>query len=324
MIDVDSIGRTKDGALMVADLLEKRGLHHEVAHRPPLWILKVPAELKIALNNVHVPTLAWSREVPDGLACTDIDANAAYMSAASSGTFAHGQLEHTGPWPDDEFIHPGLYLVDVHPWQFEAPGSPLGAAHITRPQVWVTHHTYRLLRDLTFGTGWAPGGHWPDATAYDSWTCRNPMRLTKWTNAIRDIRGHMIDMGDDEGYASLKLGYSQAVQMWATPPDPKGTEPKARKKHTRAYRPDWYAALRSQHAFNLWRRAYIATLAGHPPLALGGRGHAVDGMAFRTSDLTAALAMPKSPIQLDPSGRQFGTFRQTRRYFSGQDEVDGQ
>ena len=323
--------RTPKGALMVSDWLEKGGLAPIVRHRPPLWVPSMPATLREITARVHVPTMNWCGPQPRvGTPMTDVDTSAAYLSATASATFAHGPLEQTHPIGPEDFIRPGYYLVDVHPWQLSAPGSPLGSQALEGvAQVWVTHATYRLLRDLTYGTAQYPGGHWPDATVYDNWTCETHFRFTNprgtgWTDVMRDLRAQYLDEGDTDGYEALKLGYSQAQQMWLTLPDPKGTPVADREKHNRAYRPDWSHTVRSQTAASLWRRAYLAHLtgSGHAPVAVGGAGHATDGMAFITSDLTALLAHPKTPIRLDPSGKRLGTLRMTRRYFAGQDEAD--
>lgn len=319
--------RTKDGVYMVADLLEKQGLAPIVNFLPPLWRPPVPPALRSVMRDAVVPELNWraSRDIPEGTAMCGIDANAGYLTAASSATFAHGALEYTATFDClIEYIRPGYYLVDAHPWALDAPGSPLGSARITRPRVWVTHHTYGLLRDLCHGASWTPGGHWPDATVYGCWTswddCKFGGKEGSWTSVIRDIRADIIDRGDGDAYEALKLGYSQAIQMWLTEPDPKGTPPEKQKKKNIAYRPDWNHTVRSQHAANMFRRAYGAMWSGHPPVQVGGTGHAKDGMLFTTSDLGAVLALPKAPIRLDETGKSLGTFKRVSRYYHGIDE----
>jgi len=325
--------RTPDGrTLMVSDWLEKGALAPIVRHRPPLWVPPTPATLREIMDRVHVPTMNWAGgwQPPVGTPMTDVDTNAAYLSAAASATFAHGPLEHTHPIGPEDFILPGYYLIDVHPWQLSAPGSPLGSQALEGvDRVWVTHATYRLIRDLTYGTNQYPGGHWPDATVHDNWVSQTHFRFynsrnTGWTDVMRDLRTQYIEEGDRDGYEALKLGYSQAQQMWMTPPDPKGTPKNKCQKRNKAYRPDWSHTVRSQTAMNLWRRAYLAHLtgSGHAPVAVGGAGHAVDGMAFVTRDLTALLAHPNTPLRLDATRKRLGTLRMTRRYFAGQDEAD--
>lgn len=328
-MNIPRLKRTKDGAFMLADLMEKHGLCKRIGHQEPYWTPQIPAKLMDVMRQVHVPVVGWAgtdgREVLEGTPVTPIDFNGAYVAAASSAEFAHSLLEPTGPHnPETMPILPGYYLVDAHPWQLDAPGSPLGGGRIPAGPVWVTHVTYKLLRDLTFGCSWAAAGHWPDIKAYDSWTSPTAWRMNDWTNAIRDARAEILRTGDEEAYRALKLGYSQAVQMWITPPDPRGTAAAERKKHNKAYRPDWYHTLHAQHHFNMWYRAYRATMAGCPPLRMGGRGMAVDGMLFTTDDLGALLVMEKSPIRLDETKATLGTFKRGKPYYYGIElEEDG-
>lgn len=321
---IHSVKKTPKGAYMLCDLFEKKGLAPVIRWQPPFWMPSIGNQLAEVMELAHVPVLDWSRPMPaDGTPMTSIDANAAYVAAASSAIFAHGALENWGPFElgQTETVPPGYYLIDVYPWTLGAPGSPLGAQE-TGHRAWVTHVTYSLLRDLTYGTYWTAPGHWPDVTFYDSYVCETKMRMTDWTDVIRDMRAQAIDLGDREAYEALKLGYAQAVQMWQTPPDPKGTAPADRTKFNAAYRPDWAHTIRAQHAANQWRRAYQASLGGRPPVIVGGTGHLIDGMAFTTSDLTAVLAMQKAPIRLDATTKSLGTFKVARRWYAGQDEVD--
>lgn len=314
---------TSKGAIRLADLFEKKGYAPVVNYQKPLFAPKITPPLRSAISNCLVPTLNWHREIPVGTPMTDLDANAAYVAAASSADFAHGWLTHWGYRDEFADIMPGYYLVDWHHWgRDRAPGSPLGAAHIDAERVWVTAPTYRLLRDLTRGCSWTEGGAWPDDTVYDSWTATVKCRFTDWTTAIRDIRTYAIETSDATLYKGVKLGYSQAVQMWSTPHDPKGTPKDKCEKLNIYYRPDWHQTLRAQHAMNLWRRAFIASEAGHPPVFLGGRDHLTDGLAFTTSDLTAALARTKPPFRIDPTRTSLGTFRvpQGGRYIAGDNE----
>lgn len=312
-------GKTPDGAFKVLDLLEKGGLEPIVGRKGPYWAPRPSAPLASVIHNAMVPTLSWSREVAPGTSMTDLDANAAYVSAASSATFAHGELTRATVKEDDKVL-PGYYLIDAYTWGHGATGSPLGAADLSdSPYVWVSAPTYKLIRDLTQGASWTPPGMWPDDTVYDAWVGESTCRLTLWVDVLRDLRAAFIDTGDGDAYEALKFGYSQAIQMLGVKPDPKGTPAADRQKKNFAYRPDWAHTIRAQHAANMWRRGFQATLAGHPPVALGGAGHMTDGLAFTTLDLTAVLALPKSPIKLDPTRRELGKFHQTRRYLAGED-----
>lgn len=320
------IKRTKDGVFMVADLLEKGGYAPKKHHQEPFWNpTDIPAPLRSIHKACRIPALGWNRwseeEIPEGTALRNIDANAAYLSAASSADFAHCALERLGAMSSESAIRPGYYLVDAHPWQLGCPGSPLGMQHLRESRVWVAQPTYLLLRDLTYGANWgAPGGHWPDCTIYDSWTA-DQCRFTDWTNVIRDVRKTFIEYGERPAYEALKTGYSEAVQMWYTPHDPKGTPPAERKKKNKAYRPDWYRTVHAQHAAKMWRCAYLASLANRPPVAVGGTGIAKDGMTFVEDDLRAVLALPKAPIRLDETGAQLGTFSRGDRWYAGIEDV---
>lgn len=328
----DGLKLTPGGAFMLADFLEKGDFRPTIKYDIPKWKLELSPGLSAVGRTARVPAINWTSpelaEVPEGTAMVDIDANGAYLSAGSSASFAFDQLENTGPHdPERDYIDPGYYLVDSHAWMYGAPGHPLGADPGIGKRVWITHPTYFLLRELTYGGTWAPGGHWPALQAYDSWTSKTSCRLTEWTSLIRDLRKLFLEEDDRDGYEALKLGYSQAIQMWMVPPDPKGTPRDQLKKKNQWFRPDWYHTLRAQHAFNMWRRAYIAHLKGHGPLQVGGAGHMTDGMLFREDDLKAILAEPKGPIRMDDTGTALGTFKrdpERSHYYWGMDEVDGQ
>lgn len=310
------------GTIRIADILEKNPAYAPTRHyQPPLWDLTqakggIPAPLRGIIQIAHTPRINWGpkdieQDVPEGTALCEIDANGAYVSAATSTTFGHCALENTGPIDlTTGAIPPGYYLIDAHHWQAGAPGSPLGAARprlTAEGRIWVSHPLYGTLRDLTHGAKWgAVPGHWPGCTIYDSWTT-DPCKLGDWARAVRDIRTAAIVAGDTVRQGQIKVAYSQAVQMWATPPDKKGTPLAQRKKHNKAYRPDWYHALLSQHAMNMWRRAYQAVILGHPPLRVWD----TDRIAITEHDLLALLGRSEqpAPIRLDQTGAGLGTFK---------------
>ena len=315
-----------------ASLLEKSADHIPTRHKmPPLWDLTkmdggLPLQLRNVIATAHVPTMNWGpkdpeAEVPEGTLLVELDSNGAFVAAASSARFAHCALEHTGALDltDAKTIPPGWMLVDVHQWQLGAPGSPLGANRPRGNQVWVPHTVYSTLRDLTIGAPWgAPGGHWPDCTVYDSWTA-DPVQFLKWYEVVRDTRAAAKVAGDAAASERIKVAYSQAVQMWNTLPDKKGTPPEQRKKKNRAYRPDWYQALRGQHAHNMWRRAYQATILGHPPLRVWD----TDRILFREHDMLALLKREVAPfpLRLDETGVALGTFKRTHRWYAGIEDM---
>jgi hypothetical protein len=308
-----------------ADLLEKNPKYAPVKHhQPPLWIPKMDDTLRGVVAVTHIPTINWGpkdpeAEVPEGMPLVELDANGAFVAAASSATFAHCALEHTGPLDlETGTVPPGYFLVDAHAWQLGAPGSPLGAGRpklTAEGRVWVPHTVYSVLRDLTHGAKWgAISGHWPDATVYDSWTA-DACRFTDWANVVRDTRAAAKLGGDVALGERIKTAYSQAVQMWGTKPDPKGTPADKRKKKNMAYRPDWYAALRGQHAMNMWRRAYQCTILGHAPLRVWD----TDRILMQEHDLLAVLGRdtPPNPLRLDETGLGLGTFKRVRRWYAG-------
>jgi hypothetical protein len=308
-----------------ADMLEKNAAYTPVRHhKPPMWDLTrveggMPAQLRGVVSVAHIPIMSWgakdpAQEVPEGTALVEVDANGAYVAAATSGTFAHCAPEHTGPLDLSSGQIPGGYmLVDAHQWQLGCPGSPLGS---NRPRVdangrvWVAHTVYAVLRDLVHGASWTPGGHWPDATVYDSWTA-DVCRFDKWGGVVRDTRAAAKVGGDTAKGGRVKIAYSQAVQMWATEPDPKGTPVDKRKKNNKAYRPDWYAALRGQHFANMFRRAYECAMLGSAPLKVW----ATDRMMFEEHHLMALLGreVKPFPMRLDETGLQLGTFKRVRQ-----------
>lgn len=317
-----------------ADALEKDPANAPMRHNmPPMWDLTrvqggMPDALRGVVQVAHVPTLNWGPKdpeaaVPEGTPLVAIDANGAFVAAASSARFAHCALENTGPLDlTTGAIPPGYMLVDYYDWHGGAPGSPLGA---NRPKltaegrIWVPHTVYAVLRDLTHGAKWgAQAGHWPGCDVYDSWTA-DPVPFTAWANVVRDARAAAKRTGDRALVERTKTAYSQAVQMWSTPPDPKGTPLEKRKKKNKAYRPDWYAALRGQHAMNMWRRAYQCTLLGHPPLKVWD----TDRLLMREHDLLALLRRDTQPvpIRLDETELSLGTFKRAQRWYAGIEDV---
>lgn len=309
-----------------ATLLEKNAAYTPMAHRlAPLWTPVPSPELRGVIAAAHIPTVNWGPSdveaaVPEGTPLVEIDANGAFVAAASSGTFAHCELARTGPieLPASGQIPAGYLLMDAHPWLHGAPGSPLGPGRPKLTQegrVWLPHTVASALRDLTYGAKWgAKEGTWGGCAVYDSWTA-DVCRLTKWAEAVRDTRAAAKIVGDTNASERIKTAYSQAVQMWATPPDPKGTPADKRKKKNKAYRPDWYAALRGQHAMNMWRRAYTCTQLGAPPLRIMG----TDRMVFAEQPFLTLLRRdaPPRPIQLDETGLGLGTFTRERRWYAG-------
>ncbi|MFJ8719733.1 hypothetical protein ACIRD9_42480 [Streptomyces violaceus] len=312
-----------------ADLLEKNPTYAPMRHhQPPMWDLTrvkggVPAELRGVISVAHIPTINFGPKdvdaaVPEGTPLVEIDSNGAFVAAASSARFAHCALTHTGPLelPEKGQLPGGYMLMDAHPWGMGVPGSPLGNGRpklTTEGRVWVPHTVGQMLRDLTYGASWTPGGHWPDCTVYDSWTA-DVVPFELWAGVVRDTRAAAKIGGDKATGERIKVAYSQAVQMWSTPPDPKGTPVEKREKKNKAYRPDWYAALRGQHFANMWRRAYTAAVVHRmPPIRVWD----TDRMIFAEHHLLQLLGANKSPVRLDETGIQLGTFKRLSRWYAG-------
>lgn len=256
------------------------------------------------LRSVRTPAWNWTYHGPDvaeklaqGLAdgVVNLDANAAYVTSASSVSIARDQLERTGPL-DAYHRWPGFYQVELGPqdpwqeWGDTRLMSPLGQG-VWRPVVWLSEPTVTLLTDL------AQKDRWPSVTIMDSWTSPEKARLTAWTDQLRAMRTELITLGDTAGYARFKIAYSQAVQMV------KGH------KLCEIQRPDWYHAIHAQHTANLWRKAWNCVKAGHGPLSSGR----VDALTFTRSDLDALQNLTPPPLRIDQSGLAFGTFKEVRQ-----------
>jgi hypothetical protein len=197
--------------------------------RAPLWRLKAKAP-KFALKpeDVHTPAWKWQRPAVGNL--YDLDGNAAWLTAASSVSVAHGALERSGALDATEprAARPGLFLVDVHHWNEEQLPHPLGT-NVTRhtgSRVWVAHPVLRLLMELE------RDGYLPPLEIHDSWTAVDgpdgkaiSVRFRAWTTHISMDRCAALDAlaaapeGSEEQllardqYEGIKLGYAQAVQM---------------------------------------------------------------------------------------------------------------
>jgi hypothetical protein len=302
---------TKDGAMKVMDILEKDAAPM-VGYHKPKWMLPTTPALRGTIKAVVTPRLSWDtgtdaeRAVPDGTELVDVDANAAYLSAASSVLLAHGPLEHTGNAALSR-VQPGYYLIDAHRWPYGGQlGSPLGPAARAGQKVWVAHPVLGLLHELV------DEGHWQDATVYDSWTSQTRCRITTWTTILRNARAHFIISGDQDSYEALKFGYSQAIQMLGTPYDAKGTPADQRQKKNMAYRPDWAHAIVAQSCVNIWRRAWNCAQANRGPLSIGD----TDRLTFTAEDLEHVIAAPKPPLRIDQTGIGLGTFKVSATYAS--------
>ena len=245
------------------------------------------------LRSVRVPSWRWVYKGPDAKArlaqeMVYLDANAAWLTAASSVNVARDELQHTGPLAFYPRL-PGYYQVligDEDPWDDVRLMSPLGqAAH--REAVWLPEPVVTLLAEL------AQKDQWPELVILDSWTSTEKCRLTAWTNQLRAMRVDLIESGDKQALARFKVAYSQAVTMI------QGDE------QCQMRRADWHHAIRAQHTANLWRKTWKCVNAGHGPIASGK----VDALMFTQGDFMAIQQLTPPPLRLDQSGMTFGTFK---------------
>jgi hypothetical protein len=275
--------------------------------REPYWRPR-PAS---CFRDVYTPDWGWLHPAytPDmPMDVSILDRNGAFISAASSASFAHGALDHTGALPSP-CKRPGYYRIDWHDWQDTRIVSPLGSAKLSG-KIWVAHPTLELLQQLE------DDGKWPGIRIHDSWTSEEPVRFREWATACNVARaGALRRVQDDEEhdptlqpgseecgcpscpwYKAVKDGYSVAVQLMLGPGPDK--EVKSGVK-----RPDWYHTIHAQHAATTWRYVWKALRAGYEPVMMGS----TDEVAYPT------LALPelqeKELIKMDLSGVALGTFK---------------
>jgi hypothetical protein len=270
--------------------------------RAPYWRPRPAA----CFRDVHTP--AWSWTHPEAAGASELpfdvcvlDRNGAFISAASSASFAHGGLEHTGALP--AMAGPGYYRIDFHPWQDDRIVSPLGDTDLSG-KVWVAHPTLELLEQLE------RAGFWPEIRIHDSWTCPDSVRFREWATAVNNVRAEAlrtVDAAERCGaareleqaqawYTAVKNGYSMAVQLMLGPAEG-GTVKSAVK------RPDWYHTIHAQHAATTWRYVWKAVQADFEPVMMGS----VDEVAY-PSEAVAQL-QERGLIKVDPSGIQLGAFK---------------
>lgn len=258
-----------------------------VKGRGPYWRPPAPD----CVPAVRVPAWTWHAPIPADVARVAVlDANAAYLAAASSVEVALGALEHAeGPRPFDRH-RPGFWLVSLPTWQHDGIMPPWGTGRVAGDW-WLPTPTVDLLEQL------AEDGWCARVEIHDAWTSSTPCRLRAWAMRIRDDRARAMATGNTELVAAIKLGYSQAVTML-------GTE-----QGSKIYRPDWSTAIRAQHAASMWRSAWKALQTGAPLLAAG----TVDELAYdreRVVDWWRDTERGQhTPIRIDVTGQQLGTFK---------------
>lgn len=268
--------------------------------REPSWSWRMGMRESAPLRGPDgQPTRAWAPACAESdskavLLARDtvltLDANAAYLAAASSVDLAHGRLNHTKRLPFDRRI-PGYWEIRVYPWLVPGIWSPLGMAqHPDR--IWVTTPTAALLASLV------DMGYWRGVEVLDSWTCPTPCRVRNWSARVNSDRCSALQDRDRERYDAVKLGYSQAITLMGMD------------KKSLCYRPDWAQSIRAQHAANMWRRAFGALTRGCPVIAAGTTDElSVISGPYRSLMAQARLEGRPAPIVLDDSGQQLGTFK---------------
>lgn len=291
MTDTDETAQVYKALHMLTDMFPPT-----VKGRPPYWR---PKAAPIS-DDVRLPVWSWERPLIGGTCATDpndtvnLDVNGAYLAACSSAPFAHSAL--TNDFPRD-LSAPGLYLVDVHPWQEGEIVSPLGEQPFTDDRTWVAQPTVKLLDQLSVD------GYWPKVVVHDGWTASS-CRLRRWTDAVQEDRTAALREraagveGAAEKYEAIKDGYSIAVQLMRGPAEGAKTKSSVR-------RPDWYQTVHAQHAASTWRKAWNAVLTGHGPVAMGS----VDEITFTVEDLDLLMALGKPPFRLDATGEQIGALK---------------
>lgn len=269
--------------------------------RSPYWRPRPAAPWR----DVHLP--GWNWVHPDyrtdlNMDLTLLDANGAFVSAASSAGFAHGALDHTGALSGPGTL-PGCYRIDSHAWSDPRIVSPLGTAELPA-KIWIAHPTLELLQQLS------EAGYWPEVRIHDSWTCQDTVRLRSWATAVNNDRAAAIRdietayrLGTeaeqeeaDAWYEAVKTGYSMAVQLMRGPAD--GQSVKSAVK-----RPDWYDTIHAQHAASTWRKVWKCVERGYIPVMMGS----VDEVVWDTQDFQDIQA--DGLLKLDQSGIQLGAFK---------------
>lgn len=280
---------TSSGDIRALDLLIRQ-YPPMVGSRPPYW-RPMPAP---CAGEVYEPAWNWRsrQEAPEGTRVRVLDANGAYLAAASSVEVAHGRLVRC-PRVAFERNKPGYWLVDIDPdaWTYRDVVSPLGTALVEGP-TWLTTPTVALLADLT------DLGLWPGLDIRDAWLGQYRVRLRRWATALRDIRAEIMTRGDQAAYDRFKVAYSAAVTTMQVD------------RKSAMFRPDWSQHIRTQHAATMWRRMFRAAHeVGHPPLGAG----TVDEIAWTDASVARFRVMAgrgfPAPVILDETGVKLGAFK---------------
>lgn len=279
--------------------------------RQPYWTAPMPpiATGKTGAYRKVIPSWNWTspdwaQHLPE--ARVVMDANAAWLSAASAVRIGHGALTVHRVGNDCQFTgEPGYYLMKVYAesWTDTRLPHPLGPNPVGANWdgfVWVTHHTLDLIRWLHAQDAW-----WGVPTIHESWTAEHAVNLQSWTQYVNGLRAVAMTRGDKAALDRIKIAYAQAIQMMP------GHE-KAKIK-----RPDWYDAVLSRHSAETFRKMYRAREAHVIPL----RMHAIDSVVFTRDDFHKLLGMEKRPFRVDQSGLTLGAFKWKANLRPGEEEA---
>lgn len=278
--------------------------------RDPYWRAPMPKFNAGFASEYRKVIPGWSWTHPQweefrGVERVEMDANAAWLSAASGVRLGWGALTVHRQGVDAEFRgEPGYYLVRVYgeSWTDRYLPHPLGANPVGATWdgfVWMTHHTLDLIRWLHAQDAW-----WGVPTVHESFTAEQAVNLQDWTQYVNSLRAVAMTREDQEALERIKLAYAQAIQMLP------GHE------KAKVARPDWYDAIISRHSAETFRKMFRAREAHITPL----RMNAVDAVVFTRDDVTKLLGMDKRPFRVDQSGLTLGAFKVKSVIEPGADE----
>lgn len=193
----------------------------------------------------------WTnRAVENGTTVTQLDVNAAYLSALNTrlpvGRLVHQEHEAREGRQEWDGKRAGVYLISPPEWQEhpELP-NPLGNRK-EAGKLWVSSPTLQLLWEL------ALVGQCDHPVIHESWTSHGSESLMKkFREILRDARAAAVATDDDLTYEYVKAIYSKVISTMGE---------SANNRDIR--RPDWMHIIRAQAFANLWRRAARATAGG--------------------------------------------------------------
>lgn len=259
--------------------------------KPDYWATIPPLAIGRAQRPWHLywtipDTYRPHAPVADAVKVALWDANADYLTAWGSATFARGLLTHTGPDPDPHGArHAGYYLLDAIDWgdcAYLADRLPpvWGSRTPTSDgHVWVTHPVVNLLHSL--GATYR---------VLDSYTCDDAGQLARpWADKIKaallEAREEADRTHDAELIAlaeALKQSYARGYPLMETAgfyARPDHVDTLIDQRWSTAYRKMWAACARGRNALDvsadeityLWQDGddENGPLGAHDPYAYG-------------------------------------------------------